>query len=315
MKYSLFISAIVLFFCSCSNDSEKKLQVYKSTIKSIEKSSEKINRTTIDLRKELLARLNDFRYSNRANEWYPVSVKISDLSTSLISYVNGLKLQLIKECANRDIEEGVFKANYFRSVDKVFFQQNEGRKLFDSLKIFIDSIKKFSIDMGNEITKRLNTADNYLNYETKNSKEFVNTFFYNVSAASALCSLAKIENDITNFENEMIVYCYNMTSPGCILRYERFQAIVGQSSNCVKAGDEIEIYAGVGAFSTAAQPKILVDNKTLSCNDDGLMVYKFKSALKAGQFSKPVYIEYYKPDGTKESRHYNIQYTVINPNQ
>jgi hypothetical protein len=315
MRYSIFISAIVLVFCSCADNSEKKLQVYQSTIKSLERSDEVIKYATADVRKELLTRLNDSRYFQRAQIWHPISNTTSQLSSSLIAYIDDLKLKLVKESGNENNADAVFKKDYFKSVNNLFLKQGEGLHLYDSLKFFIDSISKTSIELGNELILKLKSDYGYLRSETNTSKEFFNTFFDDVSAAAALCALAKMKNDVITIENKMLSYCFNMTSPGCILQYDRFNAIVGQSSNCVKVGDNIELYAGIGSFSTAAQPKFLVDNKVLSCNDDGVMVYNFKTPAKAGKYNKCVKIEFYKPDGTKESKEYTIEYTVINPNQ
>ena len=58
----------------------------------------------------------------------------------------------------------------------------------------------------------------------------------------------------------------------------------------------------------------MVDNKIIDANAEGVMVYKFKTPLEAGEYNKAVKIEYTKPDGTREFRTYNIEYTVINPN-
>jgi hypothetical protein len=97
--------------------------------------------------------------------------------------------------------------------------------------------------------------------------------------------------------------------------YESFQALIGLNSSCVKAGDEIEINAGVGSFSTAAQPHFSIDGKLIPANENGIAAYKFKTPLKAGTYSKTVKIEFYKPDGTKESMAKKLDYTVIDPSQ
>ncbi|MBK6379818.1 MAG: hypothetical protein IPF72_08815 [Chitinophagaceae bacterium] len=57
---------------------------------------------------------------------------------------------------------------------------------------------------------------------------------------------------------------------------ETFQVIIGQSSNCVKAGDNLEITAGVGAFSAASQPKFTIGDKLISGDDNGIAIYKLK---------------------------------------
>ncbi len=87
------------------------------------------------------------------------------------------------------------------------------------------------------------------------------------------------------------------------------------NSSCVKAGDIIEINAGVGSFSVQSQPKFTIDGKLISVNENGIMVYKFKTPLIAGKYNKPIKMEYTKPDGTRELMTKNIEYTVIDPKQ
>jgi len=315
MKYALLILSIGLFFCSCDNQPDKRLQIFQSTIKSFDRSSKIINRVTADTHKELFKRLNDVRYFNQSQIWHPVSVQVSTLSDSLVAYISDLKLQIIKKTGTENNSDALFNEGYYGVVNEIFIQQGKGEALYNHLKAFIDSIGRTDSLLITGMKQRIISEYTYLNAKEINSQEFVNVFFTHASAAATLCSLAKIENDIANIENEIIGYCFSMTLPGCDLHYETFQAIINQSSNYIMAGGELTISAGVGSFSVAAQPKFLVDNKVISYNDDGVMVYKFKTPLKAGVYSKEIHIEFYKPDGVKELKQYTIQYTVVGSNQ
>lgn len=316
MRYAIFISAVVLVFCSCADRiPEKKLETFHSTLNSLEESSKKIQLLTADLHKEFYKKINDSRYSDKARIWYPLSDSISDLSTLLTGYIKDLKLKIIKECGYEINSNDIFKTGGFESVKKIFFEQDHGKHLYDSLKFFIVSICKTNLELNRITNQSISTHYSYLDYAINNSKEFLNCFFKDVSAAEALCSLAKIENDIANIENESVNFCFVMGSPGCDLVYETFSTVVSQSSNYVKSGDEIGITAGVGAFSTNAMPEFTIDDKKIKANEEGIMVYKFKTQFKAGTYNKPVTIEYTKPDGTRDSHTYSISYTVIDPNQ
>ena len=70
------------------------------------------------------------------------------------------------------------------------------------------------------------------------------------------------------------------------------------------------ITAGVGAFSTAASPKIFVNDKEIQLNSDGVAEYKTKVPNEIGTYKKQVKIEYIKPDGTRGSVEKEIIYTV-----
>ena len=62
-------------------------------------------------------------------------------------------------------------------------------------------------------------------------------------------------------------------------------------------GDEIEITAGVGAFSTAAKPKIYVAGQLQNLSADGTADFK-TTASGAGDHTVDVKIDFIKPDGT-----------------
>jgi gliding motility-associated protein GldM len=88
--------------------------------------------------------------------------------------------------------------------------------------------------------------------------------------------------------------------------------LVGQSSNYVMPGQEIQITAGVGAYSKAAQPQITIGGTSQALDAEGRAVYKF-NASGAGNHTVPVNVTYTKPDGTKESKTFNVEYTVGTP--
>jgi hypothetical protein len=90
---------------------------------------------------------------------------------------------------------------------------------------------------------------------------------------------------------------------------------VTQSSSYVKAGEKIEINAGIGYLSTTLQPKITINQKLFQLNENGVAVYKFKTPLKAGKYYMSVKIEYTEQDGAKGLMEKNIEYTVIEPKQ
>ena len=69
------------------------------------------------------------------------------------------------------------------------------------------------------------------------------------------------------------------------------------SSSYVNAGEEIEITSGIGAFSKAAQPIILINGKNVSSDADGAAHYKFKASDKPGKHVVPVEINFTDQEG------------------
>lgn len=95
--------------------------------------------------------------------------------------------------------------------------------------------------------------------------------------------------------------------------FTSYQAIVGQSSSYVKAGEKIEITAGIGSFSTQERPVITINRNNVSLRETGAAVYSFKASNKPGKHFVPVKIEFTNQDGQKMTQEFNVKYTVAKP--
>jgi gliding motility-associated protein GldM len=93
------------------------------------------------------------------------------------------------------------------------------------------------------------------------------------------------------------------------VRFDKFAAIIGQSSSYVMPGQEIEITAGVGAFSTGAKPTITINGSGAALGEDGAARAKF-AAGGVGSHSVPVTIRYTDQEGNPQTITKNIEYTV-----
>jgi gliding motility-associated protein GldM len=126
-----------------------------------------------------------------------------------------------------------------------------------------------------------------------------------------LTILSKFQNDVKNSESQMVDYIH--TQVGKVkLVFDQFQAIAQASRTYAMPGDEIEITAGVGAFSTAAKPKIYVGGQLQNLTADGTADFK-TTASGAGDHTVDVKIEFIKPDGTPATVNKTVKYTVGTP--
>ncbi len=149
--------------------------------------------------------------------------------------------------------------------------------------------------------------------ETKEgvTKDFTTAFFHMTPTVAGLTMLSKFQNNIKNAENQVVTFAHNQIGAVKVI-YDQFAALVGQSSNYVMPGQQVEITAGVGAYSKAAQPQISINGSGVSLDADGRAVYKVQ-ASGAGSHNVPVNVTYVKPDGTRESKSFNVEYTVGTP--
>jgi hypothetical protein len=74
-------------------------------------------------------------------------------------------------------------------------------------------------------------------------------------------------------------------------------------------GDDVEVTAGIGAFSDAAKPQISINGQKYEAGPDGTADFKTK-AEGAGEHTVAVHIVYTKPDGSLGTTDKTIKYTV-----
>ena len=91
--------------------------------------------------------------------------------------------------------------------------------------------------------------------------------------------------------------------------FDKVGIIIAQSATIIKAGDKIEITAGIGTFSMAGNPKITIHGKLIQM-ENAVASYKFKTPLKAGKYFVPVKIEYTDLKGMINVKMDKLKYTV-----
>lgn len=311
MRYAILISAIILFFCSCLNDSGSNLEVFRTSDAGFKMSTETITSSNMQIYYALESRLHDPQY-RRAEIWQPIAMQIHLISDSIAQYVNELKIELKKE-AGSYTKNGIelYHEENIKAVNLLF--KKKGKELFDKLIRYRGGVLLVDSLLTNEFKHRMALFSNDFDYPKRNEQEFIKNFFNDIPSIAAMALLSKFENDIKINENRFITFCFNQTYHG-FCGYNRYVPLFVQSSNYLKVGDDLEIIAGIGSFSVESLPEVTIDGKIIPANVDGFSVYKFKTS-NAGKYVKPVKIQYTKPDGTKGVMTKNIEYTVIASNQ
>jgi gliding motility-associated protein GldM len=148
--------------------------------------------------------------------------------------------------------------------------------------------------------------------ETKDSAEnWTIRYFHMTPTVAALTILSKFESDVKNSESQIIDYLHKQIGEVKI-KFDQFDAIVSPSATYVMPGDELEIKAGIGAFSAAAKPTITINGQKYDVNNEGVADFKTK-AEGGGEHTVSVHIVYAKPDGTLASVDKPVKYTVGTP--
>ncbi len=148
--------------------------------------------------------------------------------------------------------------------------------------------------------------------ENKTNNTWSAAYFRMTPAVAAVTILSKFQNDVKNSEAQVVEYCHNQIGQVKVV-YNQFQAFTGQSSQYLMPGQELEITAGIGAFSSEAKPNShILTVRTCPLGSDGAALYK-TTVGGAGSYTKKVRISFVKPDGTQGAMEKAISYTVGSP--
>ncbi|MEO6220856.1 MAG: GldM family protein, partial [Ginsengibacter sp.] len=270
------------------------------------------------LYKSLNAKLSDPQSAEKARIWQPKALQAQKYSADLMSYIDNLKLDLKRgadlkmkwDDKQKDSVESYREDNLDAST-RLFETNGEGKKLEARLQQYKQDMLSIDPSIKAQFEKSfpVNTVPPLSQEGTQ--KNFTQSFFHMTPTVAALTMLSKFQNNVKNAESEIVTYCHNQIGAVKVI-YDQFAALVGQSSNYVMPGQEIQITAGVGAYSKAAQPQISINGAGQSLDADGRAIYKF-NASGGGNKTVPVNVTYTKPDGTKESKSFNVEYTVGTP--
>jgi len=127
-----------------------------------------------------------------------------------------------------------------------------------------------------------------------------------VPTVAALTILSKFQNDVKTSENKVVTYCHEQVGK-VIVRFNTYEPIVGQNSNVLLAGQELEIKAGLAAFNSDQKPIVTIGGAVVPLDDKGLAVWKQK-VNTSGKIQ--VNVKFRNQDGTEENRPYEVDYTV-----
>ena len=303
------IMYLVLTAILALNVSAEVIEAFKTVDKSLQGSSINITTSNSILYKSLEDKLKDEQYKAQAEFWQPKGLLAKQYSDEVSKYIEDLKLEL-KQYAGLK-EDGSFKEDNLDASTRLFETGGKG----EQLKAKLDDYKKkmLSIDSSFESKFAANFPVNTDPVPSKEggTKSFTTGYFHMTPTVAALTMLSKFQNNVKNAENTIASYIHSQIGAVKFV-YDKFAAVVGQSSNYVMPGEKVTITAGVGAYSVAAQPQITIGGASVAVNADGVAIKEF-NADGGGERSIPVSVTYTKPNGEKETKTFPIKYTVGTP--
>ncbi len=226
----------------------------------------------------------------RALKYQPIVEGLKKNTKHVIEFLDSIFL-LVKNDFNYQISDTAINEIFVR----LQLYQIEVQNLFsDSSVVFGDKqfISKFFLD--STVYPRNVFAKDFFSIRTKEATKV---------------TLSSFENNIKLIEKRVLNHSYWATEP-IIESFDYYSALVGQSTSVAQPNEDIQISAGIGSYSKAAQPKITIDGEHIEVDESSVAVYKFKAKRKSGEYIVPVIIEYTKHDGTRDTFNFKVNYTV-----
>jgi len=324
---------LVLTALLALNVSVEVLNAFKTVNHSIERSNTVITEKNDLTYKAFEKELTDPQTLALAKIWAPPAQTTKKLSADLINYLEGLKENLINESSPQTNKEGhrEFSDGNLDAATRLFDTKGEGKVLYDKLKAYrlsllnivdpsnfptvSEPVKADLLRQKNEFAHRLPLDTRLPPSESGNAlsgdsaKDWTIRYFHMTPTIAALTILSKFQSDVKNSESQVIDYLHKQIGEVKVV-FDKFDALVAPNATYLMPGDELEVKAGIGAFSAAAKPKITINGAPQVVGDEGFAMYKTKVS-NSGTIN--VKIEYVKPDGSVASIDKPVKYTVGQP--
>jgi gliding motility-associated protein GldM len=302
---------LVLTAMLALNVSAEILNAFKTVDRSLTSTNSTINNSTETIIQSLDEKRTDPASAAKAQIWFPKAQQAQRLTAELNTYINGLKSQILAAAGFDPAKNGdsTFKEDNQDVATRLMIEEGRGKELRARLE-------KYKADMANldpALKDQVNSYLRQINLETPETKNTSNpswetAYFHMVPTVAAITMLSKFQNDVKTAENRVVSLFHEQVGKVAV-RFDTYAAIIGQSSSYVMPGQEIEVTAGVGAFSKAAQPRVTINGSGAALGDDGAARAKF-AAGGVGSHTVPVTIVYTDQEGKQQTITKNIEYTV-----
>jgi len=323
---------LVLTALLALNVSVEVLNAFKTVNHSIERSNTVITEKNDLTYKSFEAKLADPQTANIAKIWAPPANQAKKFSSDMTTYLEGLKENLINE-SSPQMKDGKreFSDGNLDAATRLFDGKGEGKTLYEKLKKFrLDLLdlmdpahyeglsdrqksdlaaKRAEFSHRLPIDTRIPASESGNALTGDSAKDWTIRYFHMTPTIAALTILSKFQSDVKNSESQVIDYLHSQVGEVKVV-FDKFEPLVGTNATYLMPGDELEVKAGIGAFSAAAKPKVYINGAVQPLGDDGTADWKTKVS-NTGTVS--VKIEYTKPDGSTGTIDKAVKYTVGQP--
>ena len=324
---------LVLTAMLALNVSAEILNAFKTVNNSIIGSNTVITDKNNVTYKSLADKLNQDATKENAKIWAPIAMDAQKLSANIYDEIQGLKDRLIEE-AGPYTEDGVkkYRDDDLDAATRLMDEKGEGKKLYEDLKTYktqlLNILKPEEFASNPVLQKDVREAKDAFsrqlplnlsvppsqsgNINTGDSaKDWTVNYFHMTPAIAAMTILSKFQNDVKSSESQIIDYCHKKIGE-VVVRYDQTGVIAGANSTYLMPGDKLQVYAGVGAFSSSVAPIITINGELEKVDAEGKATKEFTVGGSGKQVVK-VNVTYKDQNGVSKTVPKEIPYTVGTP--
>lgn len=307
------IMYLVLTALLAINISAEILNAFKTINNSLEKTNATVNISSNQIFSSLTEKMSDPATAAKAAIWQPKAKQVMDYSATAYNFIDNLKKEIIKEAGGDPNDPNTkFKEDDQDASTRVLVKGPKGKQLYQVLNDYINNLMKVDTAIATQFKNSLQVDLAMPKSQNSKKKTWEEAYFYMAPSVGTLSILSKFQNDIKTSENKVVTFCHEQVGK-VELRFDAFEAIVGQNSKYLMPGQEIEITAGLGAFSKTKLPTVTVNGSGVALNEKGMAIYK-ASAGGVGSHTINVTVAFSDQEGNPQTRTIPVEYTVGSAN-
>lgn len=308
---SIFLVSIL---SSCADKIKTDIIAFEALDESLVNSNVILDNQSKTILASLEDRLADPVTAEKAKVWYPRAQQIQAYSKEMYAYIEELKADLKKQ-AGLKINDGVesFKENDKNAVMRLFEKNEKGKELYDRLTNYKKKVLNVDPQLNEAFSNTLLLTTRSFESSKNQQADFTKTFFDDITTMAALALLSKFRNNVSIVENKTLDFCHTKTARDVFIHYW-YTSLVSQDIRYAKAGESIEITAGIGSF-VSFKTEVSVNGKKVPVGNNGVAIYKLPVAGKPGKYVVPVEVSFTDDEGRQQTITKNIEYTVADENK
>lgn len=307
---------LVLTALLALNVSSEILNAFKTVKSSLDNSSTLANNKTSQLFASFQKKMEDPSSRELATKYNEKALVAHKLAESAFKYLEDLKMELMREAGYNPPKDTLFKEDNLEAATRLFVEsapngKGKGKELYNRLKTLREQLlavdSSLQLDLGSTLPIDLTIPKTQ---NAGNAGSWEAAYFRMTPTIAALTILSKFQNDVRNSETQVVEILHKKIGE-VVFTYDAFSVIANSSSSYMLPGDEFTINAGIGAYSSKAEPSISVDGQGGVKTPDGDYQVKLKAPESPGEYSKTVTVNYRdQKTGKMESATRVIKYTV-----